>query len=203
MGVFDFVATAGHKIVGDAATVLAEKLHGMDLPTDDVRVRVEDGKAVLEGSVPDQETAQKLVVALGNHAGIAAVDDQLTVKAGRMGPAPVFVTVQKGDTLSGISLRIYGVYHLYNMIFGANQPMIKDADEIFPGQVLRIPPAPAFVTHTVKRGETLSRIAKYWTGDAGNYKQIFEANRDQLSDPDKIEVGQVLKIPVKQPSAVA
>ncbi len=50
-------------------------------------------------------------------------------------------------------------------------------------------------THTVTLGETLSAIAKHYYGDASKYHQIFEANRDQLKDPDKIQVGQKLKIP--------
>lgn len=50
-------------------------------------------------------------------------------------------------------------------------------------------------TYTVKSGDTLSGIAKQHLGDANAYNKIFEANRDQLSDPDKIKPGQVLKIP--------
>lgn len=50
-------------------------------------------------------------------------------------------------------------------------------------------------TYTVKSGDTLSRIAKEHLGDANAYMKIFEANRDQLKDPDKIQPGQVLKIP--------
>ena len=50
-------------------------------------------------------------------------------------------------------------------------------------------------TYTVKGGDTLSKIAKELLGDANAYPRIFEANRDQLSDPDKIKPGQVLKIP--------
>ena len=50
-------------------------------------------------------------------------------------------------------------------------------------------------TYTVKAGDTLSGIAKSELGSAGSYMKIFEANRDQLSDPDKIKPGQVLKIP--------
>jgi nucleoid-associated protein YgaU len=55
--------------------------------------------------------------------------------------------------------------------------------------------APAAKTYTVKSGDTLSAIAKSQLGSAGDYMKIFEANRDQLSDPDKIKPGQVLKIP--------
>ena len=50
-------------------------------------------------------------------------------------------------------------------------------------------------TYTVKSGDTLSGIAKDQLGNANAYMKIFEANRDQLSDPDKIKPGQVLRIP--------
>jgi nucleoid-associated protein YgaU len=50
-------------------------------------------------------------------------------------------------------------------------------------------------TYTVKSGDTLSEIAKRELGSANKYMEIFNANRDQLSDPDKIKPGQVLKIP--------
>ncbi len=50
-------------------------------------------------------------------------------------------------------------------------------------------------TYTVRAGDSLSAIAKAQLGNANAYMKIFEANRDQLSDPDKITAGQVLKIP--------
>lgn len=50
-------------------------------------------------------------------------------------------------------------------------------------------------TYTVKSGDTLSKIAKEHLGDANAYMKIFEVNKDQLNDPDKIKPGQVLKIP--------
>lgn len=49
-------------------------------------------------------------------------------------------TVVSGDTLSGISRKMYGEASKYQKIFEANQPMLKDPDKIYPGQVLRIPP---------------------------------------------------------------
>lgn len=52
-------------------------------------------------------------------------------------------------------------------------------------------------SYTVKAGDTLSKIAKEHYGNANAYMKIFEANRDKLSDPDKIKVGQVLSIPPK------
>ncbi len=50
-------------------------------------------------------------------------------------------------------------------------------------------------TYTVKPGDTLSKIAKEFYGNANEYNKIFEANKDQLSSPDRINVGQELKIP--------
>jgi nucleoid-associated protein YgaU len=50
-------------------------------------------------------------------------------------------------------------------------------------------------SYTVKSGDTLSKIAKEMLGDANAYMDIFNANKDQLSDPNKIKPGQVLKIP--------
>jgi nucleoid-associated protein YgaU len=55
--------------------------------------------------------------------------------------------------------------------------------------------AAAAKTYTVKAGDTLSAIAKTQLGDANAYMKIFNANKDQLSDPDKIKPGQVLKLP--------
>ena len=56
-------------------------------------------------------------------------------------------------------------------------------------------PASAAKTYTVQAGDTLSKIAKEHLGNAGAYMKIFEANKDQLTDPDKIKPGQVLRLP--------
>jgi LysM repeat protein len=51
-------------------------------------------------------------------------------------------------------------------------------------------------TYTVKAGDSLSKIAKEHLGNANAYMAIFNANRDVLTDPDKIKPGMVLKLPV-------
>lgn len=56
-------------------------------------------------------------------------------------------------------------------------------------------PYHGFAQYTVAKGDTLSGIAQHWYGDTSKFPRIFEANRDQLTDPDKIFVGQVLRIP--------
>jgi len=55
--------------------------------------------------------------------------------------------------------------------------------------------APEVKTYTVQAGDILSKIAKQYYGNANAYMKIFEANKDKLIDPNKIQVGQVLKIP--------
>ena len=50
-------------------------------------------------------------------------------------------------------------------------------------------------TYTVQAGDSLSKISQQFYGNAGQYMKIFEANRDKLTDANKIQPGQVLKIP--------
>ena len=52
-------------------------------------------------------------------------------------------------------------------------------------------------TYTVAKGDNLSRIAQHFYGRQ-DWKRIFDANRDQLSDPDRIQPGQMLKIPAPE-----
>lgn len=63
------------------------------------------------------------------------------------------------------------------------------------GAAAAAPAAAAQKTYTVQSGDTLSKIAKEHLGNANDYMKIFNANKDQLSDPDKIKPGQVLRIP--------
>lgn len=107
--------------------------------------------------------------------------------------------VQPGDTLSGIAEEQLGDASRWPEIFVLNRDIISDPDEIFPGQVLTLPgddpehPPPRL--YTVRAGDTLSGIAKKKLGDAGRWPEIFELNRDVISDPDEIFPGQVLVLP--------
>ena len=80
---------------------------------------------------------------------------------------------------------------------------IKAVDPTYPdlnAEITVVPSAGAAApagggSYTVQKGDTLSKISKQYYGDPNQYNRIFEANRDQLKDPDKIFPGQVLKIP--------
>jgi nucleoid-associated protein YgaU len=63
-------------------------------------------------------------------------------------------------------------------------------------QATGVPQSSAPTTYTVKPGDTLSKIAKEHLGNPNAYMDIFNANKDQLEDPDKIKPGQVLRIPL-------
>jgi nucleoid-associated protein YgaU len=54
---------------------------------------------------------------------------------------------------------------------------------------------PAARSYTVQPGDNLSKISKQFYGDANNYMKIFEANKDKLTDPDKVRAGMDLLIP--------
>lgn len=100
-------------------------------------MQVVDGKAVVTGDAVSQELKEKILVAIGNVAGISGVEDKVAVA--QSDAESRFYTVKKGDTLSAISKEMYGNANLYNKIFEANKPMLSSPDKIYPGQVLRVP----------------------------------------------------------------
>ena len=147
MGLISFVKEAGEKILeavtgtahaADQNELLKEHLKKNGLQdADKIDVKVEDGKAVVTGEGLSQEAKEKILIAVGNVAGIAGVEDNVTVKD--TDTESQYYTVKTGDTLSGISKQVYGDANQYNKIFDANKPMLKSPDKIYPGQVLRVP----------------------------------------------------------------
>ncbi len=192
---------AAEAAAADAAEAAQNHAVAMDIraailsyvAVEDLQVTFSGETAVVGGSAASQEDAEKAVLVAGNTEGVGNVEDNIEVSDPE--PPAVYHTVVSGDSLSELSGRYYGVIRLYDAIFAANQPMLNHPDEIYPGQVLRIPPV-APPTHTVASGETLGSIAKHWFGDASRYTDIFAANSGVLSSPDNVSVGQVLQIPL-------
>ncbi|WP_179528900.1 peptidoglycan-binding protein LysM [Ectopseudomonas composti] len=144
MSLFAFVKDAGVKLweslVGQeaqAAESLKEHVAKVGLGNPNIEVSVEGDKVIARGEVASQEEKEKILLALGNVAGVGEVDDQISVST--PAPAARFVTVKKGDTLSAIAKAEYGNANAYMKIFEANKPMLSHPDKIYPGQVLRIP----------------------------------------------------------------
>ncbi|MCM1049605.1 MAG: LysM peptidoglycan-binding domain-containing protein [Clostridiales bacterium] len=136
---------------------------------------------------------------------------------------PISYQVVAGDTLSGIALKYYGSSSYWQKIYADNASTISNPDRIYVGQIILIYPlteqaqpaqgdAADTVTatgddvanisptgsdggYTVKPGDTLWKIAKNQYGKGYRWRKIYDANSDQISDPGKIQVGQILRIP--------
>jgi nucleoid-associated protein YgaU len=72
---------------------------------------------------------------------------------------------------------------------------MPDFSDVQSGASSTAPAAQVYETHVVVSGDSLSKIAKHFYGDANAWKRIFEANKDILKDPNKIFPGQKLKVP--------
>ncbi len=119
---------------------LTKVVEGMGFKVENFAVDVDGEKVTLTGTAKSQEEREKIVLLVGNTEGIGSVDDQLKVDAAaQAADEAVYYEVKSGDTLSKIAKEHYGNANRYPEIFEANKPMLKDADEIYPGQRLRIP----------------------------------------------------------------
>ena|SRR3712207_6503793 len=128
-------------------SALVNLVNQMGFQVKDLAVDIEGDKALIRGAVDSQEQREKIILLVGNTDGIGSVDDRLQVS--RQEPEAQFYDVKPGDTLSKIAKQFYGDANKYNQIFEANKPMLKDPDEIYPGQKLRIP-AMAATTATAR-----------------------------------------------------
>ncbi len=143
MGLWSFVKDAGKKVFGgdDDAEVsgaaLQDELKELGLDAEGLDITVEGDKVKVTGKAASQEMREKVILAVGNVEGVAAVEDDVEGADGE----PTFHTVEKGDTLWAISEKTLGNGALYEKIFEANKPMLTHPDKIYPGQVLRIPAA--------------------------------------------------------------
>jgi nucleoid-associated protein YgaU len=145
MGLWNFVKKAGKSIgIGSAEAaeapptdVLEAELRDLGLETEGVTIAVEGDKVVLSGAAPSAEVKEKVILALGNVAGVAAVEESITTPD--PAPEPLFHEVKKGDNLWKIAEKHLGKGTRHTEIFEANRPMLSHPDKIYPGQILRIP----------------------------------------------------------------
>jgi nucleoid-associated protein YgaU len=142
MGLFNFLKEAGKSVFGGSAEAaepekLKGEIDGVGVDSSKLDVKVEGDKVVLSGEAASQEEKEKAILAVGNIAGVATVEDAVKTPAAE--PESVFHTVAKGDTLSAIAKKHYGDANAYMKIFEANKPMLSHPDKIYPGQMLRIP----------------------------------------------------------------
>jgi nucleoid-associated protein YgaU len=141
MGLWNFIKSAGASLIGSAnaseappEAELEKEVEKIGLETKGAQLSVSGDKVTVSGGDLTPEEREKIILAVGNVKGVAAVEAETEVE-------PHFHTVEKGDTLWAISKKTLGDGNRYNEIFEANKPMLKHPDKIYPGQVLRIPQA--------------------------------------------------------------
>ena len=100
-------------------------------------------------------------------------------------------TTGDNDRLSLRPSRSAGAPDFSNVRSGDGKPDFSNVR----GSTDTVPADGAARTYTVQSGDTLSEIAQRHYGRASAWHQVFDANRDQLDDPDLIKPGQVLKLP--------
>lgn len=152
MGMFSFIKSAGRMLgLGHDATqdeskpapptpsadAIKSELQGMGFDAPGLDIQVQGDTVTMSGSAADAATRERMILAAGNVAGMAGVQDNITLP--EAAPESKFYTVVRGDTLSAIAQKTMGSAGKYPAIFEANKPMLKDPDKIYPGQVLRIP----------------------------------------------------------------
>lgn len=150
MGLFSFIKGVGKKLFGKKeneapteekaslkASVLLQYIKDLGLPFQSIKISLRGDDVVVSGAVNTQADSEKIVLALGNVEGVDTVDNQMTVT--NAAPEARYHTVVSGDTLSKIAKTYYADAMKYPVIFEANKPMLKDPDEIYPGQMIRIP----------------------------------------------------------------
>jgi len=136
MGLFNFWKKSGKKVKGGgdeapSAEDLKKEVEDLGLDMSGLDISVEGDTVKVQGSAVSDEVKEKVILAVGNVEGVAAVDAEADTA--------VFHTVEKGDTLWAIAKTTLGDGNRYNEIFEANQPMLSHPDKIYPGQMLRIP----------------------------------------------------------------
>jgi nucleoid-associated protein YgaU len=144
MGLWNFVKSAGKRLVGSAEAAdvpapeaLKKEVADLGLEAEGLEVAVDGDTVKLTGRARSQAEREKVILAVGNVEGVAKVEE--TLETPEPAAEPVFHTVAKGDTLWAIAQKTLGDGNRYNEIFEANKPMLAHPDKIYPGQVLRIP----------------------------------------------------------------
>lgn len=144
MGLFDFVRDIGRKIFNSDSEAndkikaeIEASLKGIEGLTVDYDAA--SGNVSLGGQASSAEALQKAILIAGNTKGVANVSVD-SMKAPPVEDQTQYYIIKSGDTLSAIAQHFYKDANKYPKIFEANREVIKDANLIFPGQKIRIPP---------------------------------------------------------------
>ena len=145
MGLFDFVRTIGRKIFdkdADANDKIKKEIEASLKGVEGLTVDYDptSGLVKLGGTAASPEAMEKAVLIAGNTMGVSNVSVEGMKHSGESVGFQYYL-IKSGDTLSAIAQHFYKDPNKYPKIFEANREVIKDANLIFPGQKIRIPPA--------------------------------------------------------------
>lgn len=185
MGVFDFIKDAGAKVFG------GKEAEAVDKPEPINYARQAYLKQQAEIAAAQAEAASERVHEAAEAAALLALLQHSGFDTERLnlGYDDGVVTVTGAvDTQAELESMV--------LLIG-NTVGVSQVD----AQVEVLNPAPEATFYTVQKGDNLSKISKEFYGKGSRYREIFEANKPMLSDPDRIYPGQVLRIPLD--SAVA
>ena len=171
MGMFDFLKGGKKTKATTVTTAPSQVLRDNGINTSDLKVGFEGaGNIRLTGTASSASEIEKIEKIISSLDGVDTVANDLTVKSETAAAAPV---VDNTAAVGDVSAETPETTH-------SDSGDASGDDE---------------QSYTVKAGDTLWKISAQHYGNGSDYMKIFEANRDVLSDPDKIQVGQVLKIP--------
>ena len=142
MGLFDFVKNMGKKIFtseAEAAQKIEDSIVAENPGVENLSVSFDDGVVSLSGKAKSAEAMEKAVLMAGNIKGVTEVNVD-NLEAPEPAPEVEYYTIVSGDSLSKIAKRYYGNAMDYPKLFEANKEVIKDANLIYPGQKIRVPP---------------------------------------------------------------
>lgn len=173
MDLFGFVKDVGRRVFNrdeDAAEKIQELIEANNPGVKNLAVEFDGGIVSLRGHCESGDAHQKVVLMAGNVQGVVDVDaSNLTYDKTR--PAAESVAKAAERAKEGAAAVLGG-----NKEQSAAEPKVE--------------------FYVIQSGDTLSKLAKKYYGDAMKYPKIFEANREVIEDPDKIYVGQKIRIPL-------
>lgn len=129
---------------------------------------------------------------------IATYDRAPYLQSDEPPPKPVVSTVAEAVTDPDFPEPLDGAGLVPDPILDGDVAAMLEPSPAGPRPETMAPARP--VEHLVQRGETLSSIAAKYLGNANRYDELYQANADQLRDPNDVHPGMTLRIPDKQKS---
>jgi len=168
MGLIDFIKNVGHKLD-----------HGHDPAKPAAQPQAPQGPTAQQVQELNDKKREAALTNLVNQMGLKAQNLVLDVQGDRVIAKGTVNSQEDKEKLVLLLGNTEGIAHVDDQLTVSNPQ----------------PQAPQAQFYDVQPGDSLSKIAKHFYGDAHKWRHIFEANRDVIKDPDLIYPGQTIKIP--------